>query len=74
MQEIVVVFAAIYWFFLRGTAAGNAVNQLLHPAWTTEERRSLAPFTERTSAEIRIAKARVGAGLSRERSGSAVTY
>ena len=67
---IVAVFAAIYWFFLRGTGAGNAIVKVLHPGWATDESRSAAQFPERTSGEILSARERVGGGLSRSRSKS----
>ena len=70
---IVAVFAAVYWFFLRGTAAGNALSQLLHPGWTTPESRSAAQFPERSPKELASARARVGGGLSRSMSASRVT-
>ena len=56
---IVAGFALIYYFFLRGTAAGDAVKSIVRP------RISLAPEAERTQTEISDAYSRVGRGLSR---------
>ena len=57
---IVAGFALIYYFFLRGTAAGDAVKSIVRP------RISLAPEAERTQTEVSDAYTRVGRGLSRE--------
>ena len=57
---IVAGFALIYYFFLRGTQAGDAIKAIVRPRIT------LAPDPERTQTEVSDAFTRVGRGLSRE--------
>ena len=56
---IVAGFALIYYFFLKGTKAGESLKGMLHP------RISLAPEAERSQLEISDSFSRVGRGTSR---------
>jgi hypothetical protein len=58
---IVAGFALIYYFFLRGTQAGDAIKAIVRPRI-----RGLAQETERTDLEVAKAYTRTGRGLSRE--------
>jgi len=58
---IVAGFALIYYFFLRGTQAGDAIKAIVRPRI-----RGLAQETERTDLEVMKASTRTGRGLSRE--------
>ena len=66
---IVAGFAVIYYFFLRGTAAGEAVVKILKPdvLFVGKTEYQLARTPERTTAEVTGARERVGsASLSRD--------
>ena len=65
---IVAGFAVIYYFFLRGTAAGAAVVKILKPEvlFVGKTEYALARTPERTTAEVTAARERIGTSLSRD--------
>ena len=65
---IVAGFAVIYYFFLRGTAAGEAVVKILKPdvLFVGKTEYQLARTPERTPEEVKGARERVGVSLSRD--------